>query len=333
MQVTTSTANELYRSPDASLTVLIPPRMSANGLLFSFEQGDMTAEDIRDIVLVHTMERQLTFDDLLELDEEAVVPTLLSGAALKPSLDGATSGSTAGEPGLGTIGIIEADLDACADGSIMHTIKGILLPNNIVLPRTAAPRSIEVSEDSAPDSVSTTTLLAFLGGVGLLLLAILGLCAYCFCCGPKNRKSEPNHIDMAENFGPSTTTSSVPYWQHEVNPQQQPGTPSSPGYYGSNFSLPSRPGSGVQSAPSAGHYMGAAPTGMYSQNDMGYHPNATYSSDNHPNTSPAGSYNEHGSAGPFGITPVTPIGNIMDPLPPFESHYEGMMQLQHCLVQ
>ena len=100
---------------------------------------------MRDVVLVHVIPQLLKFDDLVALPSDELVPTLLDGASLRPSLAGATSGSNAGETGSGSIGLIDADQPACAPNSTLHTIKGLLLPDDFELPETAQPRDLNLS--------------------------------------------------------------------------------------------------------------------------------------------------------------------------------------------
>ena len=107
---------------------------------------------MRDVVLVHVIPQLLKFDDLVALPSDELVPTLLDGASLRPSLAGATSGSNAGETGSGSIGLIDADQPACAPNSTLHTIKGLLLPDDFELPETAQPRDLN-AEDGVEDGV------------------------------------------------------------------------------------------------------------------------------------------------------------------------------------
>lgn len=102
---------------------------------------------VRDVVLVHVIPQLLKFDDLVALPSDELVPTLLDGASLQPSLAGASSGSNAGEPGSGSIGLQNPDIDACAPDSILHTIKGLLLPDGFELPASANPRALDGSDD------------------------------------------------------------------------------------------------------------------------------------------------------------------------------------------
>ena len=101
---------------------------------------------VRDVVLVHVIPRLLKFDDLVALPSDELVETLLDGAKLRPSLAGATSGSNAGEAGSGSIGLIDEDLSACAPNSTLHTIKGLLLPDDFELPETAQPRALDAQD-------------------------------------------------------------------------------------------------------------------------------------------------------------------------------------------
>lgn len=100
---------------------------------------------VRDIVLVHIVPQRLEFADLLEIPEDESTATLLDGNSLKLSQAGAISGSNAGEVGSGSIGLEDANLDACANNSSMHTVKALLPIANFELPESAAPRTVEVS--------------------------------------------------------------------------------------------------------------------------------------------------------------------------------------------
>ena len=101
------------------------------------------------MVLVHVIPQQLKFADLVALPSDELVPTLLDGARLQPSLAGATSGSNAGEAGSGSIGLIDEDLAACAPNSTMHTIKGLLLPDDFELPASGEPRDLDAQDDES----------------------------------------------------------------------------------------------------------------------------------------------------------------------------------------
>ena len=80
MQVTPETVTDTFSDPDAAITVLMPPRDDARGLLYAHEQGDISDEDVRDVVLVHILAEKLTFQDLVALPEDTQVDTLLDGA-------------------------------------------------------------------------------------------------------------------------------------------------------------------------------------------------------------------------------------------------------------
>ena len=60
--------------------MLMPPRDDARGLRYAYDQGDMSAVDVRDVVLVHILAEKLTFQDIVALPEETLVETLLDGA-------------------------------------------------------------------------------------------------------------------------------------------------------------------------------------------------------------------------------------------------------------
>lgn len=70
----------------------------------------------------------------------------VSGAAIKPSLAGATSGSNAGQAGSGSIGLVDVDLDVCTESSTMHTVRALLVPDDITLPDSAEERSENATE-------------------------------------------------------------------------------------------------------------------------------------------------------------------------------------------
>lgn len=175
MQVAPEDVNQLYRSSNASVTVLVPPRESANGILHAYGKGDISASVIRDIVLVHTLQRRFLYDDLIQLPVDALVPTLLEGAVLQPSLAGGLIRSPGS--GVGQIGFMHGDLDACADDSVMHTIHGILLPPGVQLPASAAARSIDESKRS---SDSGGRIYFFIGAVVLLGLSVFSVIALLF---------------------------------------------------------------------------------------------------------------------------------------------------------
>ena len=105
---------------------------------------------VRDVVLVHVIPQLLRFDDLVALPSDELVPTLLDGQKLRPSLAGATSGSNAGKAGSGSIGLIASDLNACAPNSTIHTIKDMLLPDDFELP--------EDFEEIDPGTSNSTTV-------------------------------------------------------------------------------------------------------------------------------------------------------------------------------
>ena len=79
------------------------------------------AVQVRDVVLVHVIPQLLKFDDLKTMPSDEWAASLLDGQKVRPSLAGAVSGSNAGEPGSGSIGLIKSDLNACAPNSIIHT--------------------------------------------------------------------------------------------------------------------------------------------------------------------------------------------------------------------
>jgi hypothetical protein len=100
---------------------------------------------LRDIVLGHVVPQKLTFEDLKVLPPDNLTPTLLTGNSLQLSTAGATSGSNAGQPGSGSISLVEVDLNACAPNSTIHTVRALLPIANLELPSTAAPRNVTVS--------------------------------------------------------------------------------------------------------------------------------------------------------------------------------------------
>jgi hypothetical protein len=141
-------------------------------------------------VLVHVIPQLLKFDDLVKLPSEQLIPTLLDGADLRPSLAGATSGSNAGSEGSGSIGLLATDKDACAPNSTLHTIKGLLLPDGYDLPRSAQPRDLSEqqtvssravgNEGGSSDGGSSLTNgaiagIAAAGVAAILLLLVIGV--------------------------------------------------------------------------------------------------------------------------------------------------------------
>lgn len=290
-----------------------------NGLLYSHGQGDMNAQELRDIVLVHSMKGQFSFADLLQLPEDEQIPTLLNGAALQPSLSGASSDSAAGSQGSGTLGLIDRDLDACAEKSVMHTIKGTLLPTSIKLPESASPRAIDSSNTnniSDAGNGSRTLLIAFIAGAGLLCLGLVAACICCFRLGAvkKSTASNTQNIVLTQPFGGSTTASSMPY-KTEGSQSSQHGNLMTPEYYAyqNQLAAPQISGSGygVNSVSS----MGQSPTGTNSQHHIGYqqHRAAENSSQSGRSSHP---FVEAGPGGPFGITP---LGTSEKQLAPDES--------------
>lgn len=81
LQVTPGQTLKKLSDPAANITVLMPPPDAARGLLYSHSKGDLSAEDARDVVLVHILAEKLTFQDLVALPKETLVDTLLDGAS------------------------------------------------------------------------------------------------------------------------------------------------------------------------------------------------------------------------------------------------------------
>ena len=82
VQVTPEIVTDTFYDPEAAITVLMPPRDAARGLLYAHKQGDISDEDVRDVVLVHVLAEKLMFEDLVALPENTLVDTLLAGATL-----------------------------------------------------------------------------------------------------------------------------------------------------------------------------------------------------------------------------------------------------------
>jgi hypothetical protein len=208
--------NELFSQDDVTLTVLLPPRESANGLLYSYGLGDITAEQVRDIVFVHCMQRKLTYEDLANMDVDEEVETLLEGAVLKPSV--APTASTLTSEGLGSIGLLESDLDACAKDSVLHTVKGLIVPAGITLPPSAAPRSLEgEGGGGGSGGLSTIARYSIIAAGVLLGVTLLGVIMYFLCCARAKPAEPDNTINMAHFFNATTTTAhtgpaGLPYW-------------------------------------------------------------------------------------------------------------------------
>lgn len=269
LQVTPEWINELFLREDVTLTVLVPPRSSANGVLYSFEQGDMSAEQVRDLVLTHVIQRDLRFDDLVDLPQDEAVPTLLEGTSLQPSLAGVTSGTSAGEEGSGSIGLIDADLDACIENGVMHTIKGWLVPADVTLPDSAAPRDVDL-ENEGGGGLSTIARYSIIGAGGVLTLTVLGICVYCLLFSGAERSGlQPISISMDQHFpnsntGAATGGAAVPYWAHNhdhgvYDDYGKPVDPYNSGAYQSG--APYQAQNNVYFPDTQGHHLGVSSTG------------------------------------------------------------------------
>lgn len=210
LQVTQPEINDLFRRPDATLTLFMPPRINANGLIHSFQTGDMTAEAVRDVVLTHCIPQKLSFQDLVALPADTSVPTLLQGTTLQPSQ--AETGTV--KP----VTVLQADLHVCAENAIVHTIKEFMIPVGIQIPDSAAARSLDGGDDFLQSLWKDYGEYALPGGVAAVALsALLGLLA-CHCCGDcKRRRQDPyihaqQYAQRHEQYRPDASVHPA-YWK------------------------------------------------------------------------------------------------------------------------
>lgn len=113
-------------------------------------------------------------DDLVA-GEGTLIPTLnADGQQLRLALslsDTSGRGANSNAPA-GTVGIIEADLNACAPGSIMHAIASMLFPDDFLLPPEGAPRELDARDGGDDDGMSTWGFV----GIGCAIIACMLSC-------------------------------------------------------------------------------------------------------------------------------------------------------------
>lgn len=183
MQVAPEPVNAVLKDPNANWTILIPPETESRRVGALFTSNQLSREEVRDAVLVHMVPARLTLKDLKGLPPGTLVPTALEGSALSLSL-GTSSSSGSGK------GLVDADIDACAKDSVIHTIDGLLVPDDLYEKlETASPADTQAIAVSAPERSETAAeskrsepffleypKTTFLTIALTVLLAMLGCC-------------------------------------------------------------------------------------------------------------------------------------------------------------
>lgn len=191
----------LFKNPNATITVLVPPRTHLNGILYAFDQKALKASDIWDIVSLHIIPELITAADLVA-GQGRLIPTLnADGQQLRLSLslsDTSGRGANSNAPA-GTVGIIDADIDACAPGSTMHAIGSMLFPDDFLLPPEGQPRALDASDGGdggggGGGGMSTGAKI----GIGLGLIACLSSCALGAMCYRRKIRREEEALKVAE---------------------------------------------------------------------------------------------------------------------------------------
>lgn len=166
LQVAPSEDLRLLKDPDATITVLLPPREHLNGLLFAHNEGELTAEDVYNLLAIHIIPRAVAAADMRAAAPPGeVVQTLRDATRLTLTLDGEGSSSPpANVSGAGvvdqeqvvlsapvdtptTVVVTAADIETCAPGSLLHNISALLVPGETRLPEEARPRSLVLQRD------------------------------------------------------------------------------------------------------------------------------------------------------------------------------------------
>lgn len=205
---------DLLQGEDAELTVFLPPRESAAGVWYSYDKGDITALKVSEILLVHMINKKLTLEDFFDMPDGEQIETILDGEVITPSLIGATSGRKAEEQHSGSVGLIEGNLDACVENSVMHSIKDMLVPTGVTLPASAAPRAISTGE-KANSFMSPPVLYSIVGAGGVLFLSLVAILVYCLRCAGARKKEPDNEVNISKKIpdsSASTASRRMPYW-------------------------------------------------------------------------------------------------------------------------
>lgn len=186
----------LFKDPNATITVLVPPRTHLNGILYAFDQQALKASEIWDIVSLHVIPDLITSSDLLN-GQGRLIPTLnADGQQLRLSLslsDTSGRGPNSNAPA-GTVGITDADMDACAAGSTMHAIGSMLFPDDFLLPPEGQPRDLNARDGGDSGGLSTGAMI----GIGLALIACFSSCALGAVCYRRKVRKEQEALNAAE---------------------------------------------------------------------------------------------------------------------------------------
>lgn len=288
----------LLQGQDAEMTIFLPPRESANGVLYSHAKDDLSARAVRNIALVHMIDKKLTLEDFFALSEGEAIDTILAKEVITPSLVGATSGSSTGDDPESTR-LIEGDLDACVENSVMHSITNMLVPTEFSegrLPPSAAPRAIGKEDDRL---LSPAVLYSIIGAGGVLVLSLVAILVYCLCCFRSKKKEPDNDINMSQKFPNSTTSTAagtMPYWMVPQPPSMMYMPPQKPGHaYHYNDGAMSAYGTGS----SMSHSQGYAPQGNLGQQKLGVAStgDTTYQQHKH------GAYGSGANGSTYGVQP------------------------------
>lgn len=165
----------LFYDPNATITVLLPPRTHVNGLLYAFEKNALKASEVWQVVSLHVLPELVTSQDLVR-GEGRLIPTLnTDGQQLRLSLslsDTSGMGANSNAPA-GTVGIIAADLDACNPSSTMHAIGSMLFPDDFLLPPEGQPRALDAGEGGAGSGGMSTGAIV---GIAVVMIACFLSC-------------------------------------------------------------------------------------------------------------------------------------------------------------
>eukprot|EP00892_Ulva_mutabilis_P004417 jgi/Ulvmu1/2347/UM013_0195.1 len=172
----------LFYDPNATITVLLPPRTHVNGILHAFDQNALKASEIWAIISLHVIPTLVTGEDLVR-GEGLVIPTLnADGQQLTLSLSlSDTSGMGANSNAApGTVGIVDADINACNRGSTMHSIASMLFPDDFLNPPEGQPRPLDAQDDDGGGGGMSSGAIAAIaiGLIACFLSCILGAACY-----------------------------------------------------------------------------------------------------------------------------------------------------------
>lgn len=150
-------------NPNANITILSPPEADLQGLV------EATPEDVEAVLLAHILPTAYTAEELEAEGDGAEIET----ASMLVTLELDLSDGVAFILGNITATVIEADVDACAPDSVIHTISAALIPPEVSLDvgdREALGPIEAPAEDAAVSLKAVVPVLAAVAASVALLL-------------------------------------------------------------------------------------------------------------------------------------------------------------------